>query len=246
MVTMDQAFAYTQSLLRDLPEREEKLELLKQHTEDGLFWNLLKCFLVGFEYQAVLHFIETAKPKNREEVNQWMFQELTTRLQDKDKLYKEIVDLKKDVESARKLRDDYERSLQEIQKLKLENKNMLQTVSQKDILIRQLQEKMKKASEEPGNQLQQQLDANDGGKLYMEAFKQEVLLNKGFSPEQKDYLFSLLEKGEKYSRIRMIASPDIVLNDMKRFYALATTEEAEENLLDKVKGWITKRREKEE
>lgn len=234
MVTIEQAFAFTHHLLKDLPEEQEKLEFLKKHTDDGLYWELLRCFLVGFEYKAVSEFVDKSMPENKEDVSTWMLEELTARLQDKDKLYQEISSLKKDMESVQRIRDEYERSLQEIQKYKMENKNMSQTVSQKDALIKQLQEKVKQQTKKSSEQLAGTSRCDSGGHLFLEAFKQEVLLNKDFSAEQKDYLFSLLEKGEKYSHIRMIASPDIDISDMKRFYNL-TSKEEKKSFLDKIR-----------
>lgn len=53
------------------------------------------------------------------------------------------------------------------------------------------------------------------------SFRTEVLKNKRFSREQKDFLFSLIESGESYVNVRLIADPDIAVEDMERFYKLA-------------------------
>lgn len=61
--------------------------------------------------------------------------------------------------------------------------------------------------------------------LAKESFRTEVLLNTKFSAEQKDYLFSLLEKGESYVNIRPFANPAIPVEDMKRYYHLCAGKE---------------------
>ena len=53
-----------------------------------------------------------------------------------------------------------------------------------------------------------------------EVFKQEVLLSKDYSNEQKEYLFGLLEKGEHYSDIRKYADPSFDVATMKRMKVL--------------------------
>lgn len=58
--------------------------------------------------------------------------------------------------------------------------------------------------------------------LAKESFRTEVLLNTKFSPEQRDYLFTLLEEGESYVNIRPFANPCISVEDMKRYYHLCT------------------------
>ena len=77
--------------------------------------------------------------------------------------------------------------------------------------------------------------------LSLEAFKHDVLLNDSYSDEQKDYLLSLLERGENYSDINALAEPSMSVNDMRRLHELMKRHRKPEQSLveriqEKVKG----------
>lgn len=244
MIKKEEALDFTKSLLADLPECEMKYKFITEHTDDGYFWPVLRCFLVGLEIDVVKGYIE--KKPNKDDVGTWMLDVLNARLQDKDELHRALVELQSKVEEARKERDDYENCLQELQKVKLENKNIKQSMSAKDHMIKQLQDKVKSSVPTVGteNSRPSRSGATD---LSLEAFKAEVLLNEEFSPQQRDYLFSLVEKGEPYSQVRMIAAPSMRLEDMKRFYQLINKKKEGEkkSFIDIAKGKLFQKNEED-
>ena len=196
---------------------------------------------MGLQIEEVKTYIEAEKP-NKEDIGGWMLDILNARLQDKDKLHGALVDLQNKVEEVQKVRDDYDICLRDLQKVKLENKNLKQSVSAKDQMIKQLQEKVK--SNVPTVGTEKNHPSNKGTTdLSLEAFKAEVLLNEEFSSQQRDYLFSLVEKGEPYSQVRMIATPNMKLEDMKRFYQLINKrkEGAKKRFIDIAKSKLLKR-----
>ena len=125
---------------------------------------------------------------------------------------------------------------------------MKQTVTTKDQLIRQLQDKIKNVptvgtKETAGEKKDKQVNTVEEQKtsvnkhiLSLEAFKHDVLLNDAYSDEQKDYLLSLLERGENYSDINALAEPSMSTNDMRRLHELMKRQQTPEKpLVDRIR-----------
>lgn len=224
MLTKEQALEFSKLILADQPEADVKFQFLSDHTDGGIYWSLLRCFIVGMDVQTVAGYLQKGQPKNKAEVDQWMLDELAARLRDRD-------------------HEDYENTLRDLNKAKLELKNMKQTVTAKDQLIRQLQDKLKNVptvgTKDPDgekkdiqeNTQKEQKTRDTKQKLSLEAFKHDVLLNEAYSDEQKDYLLSLLEGGENYSDINALAEPSMSINDMRRLHDLMKRQQMPEKPL---------------
>lgn len=81
--------------------------------------------------------------------------------------------------------------------------------------------------------------------MSLEAFKHDVLLNDAYSDEKKDYLLSLLERGENYSDINALAEPSMSINDMRRLHELMKRQQTpEKSLVDRIREKLQGMREK--
>ena len=239
MLTKEQALEFSKLILADQPEADVKFQFLSDHTDGGIYWSLLRCFIVGMDVHTVAGYLEKGQPKNKAEVDQWMLDELAARLRDRDQVYQALVDLQEKVREHEK----YENTLRDLNKAKLDLKNMKQTVTAKDQLIRQLQDKLKNVptvgTKDPDgekkdiqeNIQKEQKTRDTKQKLSLEAFKHDVLLNEAYSDEQKDYLLSLLEGGENYSDINALAEPSMSINDMRRLHDLMKRQQTPEKPL---------------
>lgn len=242
MLTKEQALELSKLILADQPEADVKFQFLSDHTDGGIYWSLLRCFIVGMDVQTVAGYLK-GQPKNKAEVDQWMLDELAARLRDRDQVYQALVDLQEKVSNNSVEHEKYENTLRDLNKAKLDLKNMKQTVTAKDQLIRQLQDKLKNVptvgTKDPDDEkkdmrenTQEKLKTRDTKqKLSLEAFKHDVLLNEAYSDEQKDYLLSLLEGGEYYSDINALAEPSMSINDMRRLHDLMKRQQTPEKPL---------------
>lgn len=248
MLTKEQALEFSKLILADQPEADVKFQFLSDHTDGGIYWSLLRCFIVGMDVQTVAGYLEKGQPKNKAEVDQWMLDELAARLRDRDQVYQALVDLQEKVSNNSVEHEKYENTLRDLNKAKLDLKNMKQTVTAKDQLIRQLQDKLKNVSivgtKDPDgekkdiqeNIQKEQKTRDTKQKLSLEAFKHDVLLNEAYSDEQKDYLLSLLEGGENYSDINALAEPSMSINDMRRLHDLMKRQQMPEKpLVEKIR-----------
>lgn len=248
MLTKEQALEFSKLILADQPEADVKFQFLSEHTDGGIYWSLLRCFIVGMDVQTVAGYLQKGQPKNKAEVDQWMLDELAARLRDRDHVYQALVDLQEKVSHHSVDHEDYENTLRDLNKAKLELKNMKQTVTAKDQLIRQLQDKLKNVptvgTKDPDgekkdiqeNTQKEQKTRDTKQKLSLEAFKHDVLLNEAYSDEQKDYLLSLLEGGENYSDINALAEPSMSINDMRRLHDLMKRQQTPEKpLVDRIR-----------
>ena len=143
MLTKEQALEFSKLILADQPEADVKFQFLSDHTDGGIYWSLLRCFIVGMDVQTVAGYLKKGQPKNKAEVDQWMLDELAARLRDRDQVYQALVDLQEKVSNNSVEHEKYENTLRDLNKAKLDLKNMKQTVTAKDQLIRQLQDKLK-------------------------------------------------------------------------------------------------------
>lgn len=248
MLTKEQALEFSKLILADQPEADVKFQFLSDHTDGGIYWSLLRCFIVGMDVQTVAGYLEKGQPKNKAEIDQWMLDELAARLRDRDHVYQALVDLQDKVSNNSVEHEKYENTLRDLNKAKLDLKNMKQTVTAKDQLIRQLQDKLKNVptvgTKDPDDEkkdmrenTQEKLKTRDTKqKLSLEAFKHDVLLNEAYSDEQKDYLLSLLEGGEYYSDINALAEPSMSINDMRRLHDLMKRQQTPEKpLVEKIR-----------
>lgn len=248
MLTKEQALEFSKLILADQPEADVKFQFLSDHTDGGIYWSLLRCFIVGMDVQTVAGYLEKGQPKNKAEIDQWMLDELAARLRDRDQVYQALVDLQEKVSNNSVEHEKYENTLRDLNKTKLDLKNMKQTVTTKDQLIRQLQDKIKNVptvgtKETAGEKKDKQVNTVEEQKtsvnkhiLSLEAFKHDVLLNDAYSDEQKDYLLSLLERGENYSDINALAEPSMSTNDMRRLHELMKRQQTPEKpLVDRIR-----------
>lgn len=249
MLTKEQALEFSKLILADQPEADVKFQFLSEHTDGGIYWSLLRCFIVGMDVQTVAGYLEKGQPKNKAEVDQWMLDELAARLRDRDNVYQALVDLQEKVSHNSVDHEEYENTLRDLNKAKLDLKNMKQTVTAKDQLIRQLQDKLQNSVPTVGtkdpdgekkdiqeNTQKEQKTRDTKQKLSLEAFKHDVLLNEAYSDEQKDYLLSLLEGGENYSDINALAEPSMSINDMRRLHDLMKRQQMPEKpLVEKIR-----------
>lgn len=196
-MTKEETLNCARQFLAGVPDVDEKLRVLEQHAD--VFFPLFRCFILGFDLKTVSEYMQ--KPRKAQEIQNWMLDTLAVRMSE-PKVKKMIEDLENEIDAT-------ERRMQ----------NMQKTLEQKDQVIRRLQEKIDAAKDLP-DRTEARADERAQKNHALEAFKADVLVNRDFSSEQKKYLLSLLEKGENYSDIAMLAEPAMSLEEMIRFHDL--------------------------